>query len=215
LGTPTNQSHGHPESISLPGTELRLAADPVAVRVERHRDWYASHVEGCVFGVGTRSGVADRGRLTEAEALFQRDLKTAEEGEMRRHQATSAWGLGCVSAARGGTVSSIALHQRALAIRRDIEDRLGVIDSLVALAGVIVPEHPAEAAHLVGAATSLRQGTGTVATRRVDAEIAHVEASIEAAIGRLAMVQAEEEGARIGEQAALAAALDLAPGGGG
>ena len=136
------------------------------------------------------------GEPDEAEALFQTDLKSAEEGKMRRHEATSAWGLACVSAARGNTPGSLALHRRALAIRNDLEDRLGVIDSLVALAGVVAPDRPKEAAFLTGAATSLRQRTGTVATPREDAELAHVEASIEAAIGRSAMVQAEEEGAR-------------------
>jgi hypothetical protein len=68
---------------------------------------------------------------------------------------------------------------------------------------------------MTGAASSLRQRTGTVATPREDAELARAQASIEAAIGRSAMVQAEEEGSRIDERAAVAAALDLAPGEGG
>ncbi len=152
----------------------------------------------------------------EAENMFQTDLKVAEEGKMRRHEATSLWGLACVSAAQGNTQRSLALHRRALAIRNDLEDRLGVIESLVALAVVVAPERPKEAAFLTGAATSLRQRTGTIPTPREDVEVAHVEASIEAAIGRSAMVQAEEEGARVGERAAVGAALDLAaPGDGG
>jgi tetratricopeptide (TPR) repeat protein len=155
------------------------------------------------------------GEPDEAEALFQTDLKSAEEGKMRRHEATSAWGLAGVSAARGNTPRSLALHRRALGIRNDLGDRLGVIDSLVALAGVVAPERPKEAALLTGAASSLRQRTGTVATPREDAELAQAQASIEAAIGRSAMVQAEEEGSRIDERAAVAAALDLAPGEGG
>ena len=140
----------------------------------------------------------------ESETLFQADLKSAEEGKMRRHEATSAWGLACVSSARGDTPRSLALHRRALAIRDEIEDRLGVVDSLVAMAGVVAPSRPKEAALLTGAATSLRRRTGSVATPREAAEVAHVESSIEAALDRSAMAQAEEEGARIDEETAVA-----------
>jgi predicted ATPase/class 3 adenylate cyclase/tetratricopeptide (TPR) repeat protein len=196
------------EALDLPEARKR-AEDAMALSALPHPMRCVSL--GWVLGVVSLM----EGELTEAEALFQKDMKTAEEGEMRRHVATSAWGLGCVSAAQEDSVSSLALHQRALAIRKDIEDRLGVIDSLVALAGVIGAEQPDVAAHLTGGATSLRQRSGAVATPREDAEIAQVEASIEAAIGRSAMVRAEEEGARIGEQAALVAALALAPGEGG
>ena len=151
----------------------------------------------------------------ESETLFRADLKSAEEGKMRRHEATSAWGLACVSSARGDTPRSLALHRRALAIRDEIEDRLGVVDSLVAMAGVVAPSRPKEAALLAGAATSLRRRTGSVATPREAAEVAHVEASIEAALDRSAMAQAGEEGARIDEETAVGLALDLAPDGSG
>jgi ATP/maltotriose-dependent transcriptional regulator MalT len=193
------------EALDLPEARKR-AEDAMAVPSLPHPMRRVSL--GWVLGVVSLI----EGELNEAEALFQRDLESAEESELRRHVATSAWVLGCVSAARGDTVSSIALHQQALAIREDIEDRLGVIDSLVALAGVIGPQQPDAAAHLTGAATSVRQRTGTVGTPREDAEIAQVEASIKAVVGRSAMERAEEEGAQIGEEAAVAAALDLAPG---
>ena len=118
------------------------------------------------------------GDLDAAAREFSTDLATAEEAQILRHQADSLWGLARVSAITGGVSQTAGLHQRALALRHRIGDRLGVVDSLVGLATVMGPVEPEGAARLVGAAIALRATTGATPTRREATEVAAALAAI-------------------------------------
>ena len=64
------------------------------------------------------------GDLGVAEREFSNDLALAEEGQIVRHQANSLWGIARVRAAAGAVSQAAELHQRALALRHRIGDRL-------------------------------------------------------------------------------------------
>ena len=148
------------------------------------------------------------GDLGVAEREFSNDLALAEEGQIVRHQANSLWGIARVRAAAGAVSQAAELHQRALALRHRIGDRLGVVDSLVGLATVVAPAEPEGAARLVGAAIALRAQTGAVPTQREAAEIADALAAIgDAADPRLLETA---RSADVDEDAAVAMATGLA-----
>ena len=118
------------------------------------------------------------GDLDVAEREFRVDIEPAEGGQAVRYEANSLWGLARVSADAGRISEAAELHQRALALRHRIGDRLGVVDSFVGLATAVVPVEPEEAARLVGAAGALRAETGATPTQREEAEVAAVLAAI-------------------------------------
>jgi predicted ATPase/class 3 adenylate cyclase len=149
------------------------------------------------------------GDLVAAEREFRTDLESALEGQIIRHQANSLWGMARVSAAAGGVSRAAELHQRALALRHRMGDRLGVVDSFVGLATVVAPAEPEGAARLVGAAIALRAGTGATPTRREAAEVAAALAAIgDVADPRLVEV-AQGAGAELDEDTAVAMAVRL------
>ena len=79
-------------------------------------------------------------------------------------EANSMWGLAEVAAAiRRRTSDALVLHRRALELRRDIGDGLGLTDSLVGLATRWL-ESNRGAARLVSASTAMRD------RRRADAD---------------------------------------------
>ena len=118
------------------------------------------------------------GDLDVAEREFRVDLEPAEGGQAVRYEANSLWGLARVSADAGRISEAAELHQRALALRHRIGDRLGVVDSFVGLAMAVAPVEPEEAARLVGAASALRAETGATPTQREEAEVAAALAAI-------------------------------------
>jgi tetratricopeptide (TPR) repeat protein len=146
------------------------------------------------------------GDVTTAERHFRTDLEQAEHSQLRRHEANSTWGLAQVATVRGMTRDAVALHGRALGQRREMGDRLGVVDSLVGVAGAVAPMEPVGAARLVGAATALRVAVGATATLRETAEMTAVLAAVTDAAG----VDAAEAGRRGGAEMDEDAAVELA-----
>ena len=104
------------------------------------------------------------GDVMEAENHFDSDLRVAESGELVRHVANDLWGLAGVSAARGELSTAAELHGRALRIRHQIGDRLGMAESLVALAGLVLDADPNGAAQLVGIGESYLAAAGAIPT---------------------------------------------------
>ena len=101
------------------------------------------------------------------------------------------------------------LHQRALALRHRMGDRLGVVDSFVGLATAVAPAEPEEAARLVGAAIALRAEIGATPTHREAAEVAAALAAIGKADDPRLMEMAQGAGADVDEDAAVAMAARL------
>lgn len=104
------------------------------------------------------------GRFDEAEQRFSGALRAAERLGSPRPLANHLAGLGEARLAAGDRPDAAARHARALHLRAEMGDRLGVVESLVGVAAVAAPDHPAAAARLLSAATSLRAAAGAVAT---------------------------------------------------
>ena len=144
-----------------------------------------------------------------AERHFRADLDEAVPSQLRRHEANSTCGLARVSAFRGRTRDAVALHTKALDQRRQMGDRLGVVDSLVGLAAAVAPMAPAGAAQLVGAAISLRAGAGATPTPRETAEVTAVLAVVTEAAGPEVAAAGRHAGAEMDEDAAVELAAQL------
>jgi hypothetical protein len=145
-----------------------------------------------------------------AERAFGDDLALAEQGQVVRHQANGLWGIARVRAAAGAVSQAAELHQRALAMRHRIGDRLGVVDSFVGLATVVAPAEPEGAARLLGAAIALRAQTGAVPTQRETGEVDAALAAIGDAPDPGLLERARGAGADLDEDAAVAVAAGLA-----
>ncbi len=128
---------------------------------------------------------------------------------MRRHEANSTWGLARVSTVRGRTRDAVALHRKALEQRRQMGDRLGVVDSLVGLAAAVAPNEPVEAARLAGAAISLRAAVGATPTPRETADVTTVLAEATEAAGPDVAEAGRHAGAEMDEDAAVELAVQL------
>jgi tetratricopeptide (TPR) repeat protein len=151
------------------------------------------------------------GDLDVAEREFRTDLEIAEAGQIVRYEANSLWGLARVSADAGRVGKAVELHQRALALRHRMGDRLGVVDSLVGLATAVAPVEPEGAARLLGAAIALRAETGATPTRREGADVSAALAAIGETDDQRLMEMARGAGADVDEDAAMAVAARLGP----
>ena len=149
------------------------------------------------------------GDLDVAEREFRADLEPDDGGRIVRYEANSLWGLARVSADAGRLSEAAELHQRALALRHRMGDRLGVVDSFVGLATAVAPAEPEEAARLVGAAIALRAEMGATATHREAAEVAAALAAIGKADDPRLMEMAQDASADLDEDAAVAMAARL------
>jgi predicted ATPase/class 3 adenylate cyclase len=188
-----------------PDEAKRLARDAMALSALPHPMRRVSLA--WVLGLATLM----EGDLDAAEREFRADLEAAEAGQIVRHQANSLWGLARASADAGRAGKAVELHQRALALRHRIGDRLGVVDSFVGLATAMAPVEPENAARLLGAAGALRAETGATPTQREEAEVAAALAAIGAAGDPRLMEMAQAVGADVDEDAAMAMAARLDP----
>ncbi len=102
-----------------PDEARRLARDAMALSVLPH----AMRRVSLAWVLGMAALL--KGDLDAAEREFQADLEAAEAGQIVRHQANSLWGLARASADAGRLGKAAELHQRALALRHRIRDRLG------------------------------------------------------------------------------------------
>jgi hypothetical protein len=88
-------------------------------------------------------------------------------------------------------------------------DRLGVAESLLALAGAALPDEPADAVRLLGASSAVLSAIGAVPTPRQEDDLDRAERAAVAAAGEETVATARSEGADLAEGAAIALALDL------
>jgi hypothetical protein len=112
-----------------------------------------------------------RGDPDAAAADFEGGLTFHGGPAGPRPIANSAFGLACVDVARGRSKAGISGHASALRRRHSMGDRLGVAESLMALAAALAPVEPADAARLLGAAVGLLSAVGAVPTPRQEADL--------------------------------------------
>jgi hypothetical protein len=147
------------------------------------------------------------GDMDEAEREFRADLAAAEVAGIVRHEANSAWGLARVVGGAGDAAQAAGLHLRALSLRHEMGDRLGVVDSLVGLAQLVARDEPDGAARVLEAAGALRAASGATPTAREAADVAAARVAIEAAGGPGLLERAS--GAELDAAAAVATAAKL------
>ena len=120
-----------------------------------------------VAPVWVRGAVAlRRGDLDAAARDFESSRTLVGHGQIPRFAANGTFGLACVDAARGRRAAAAAGHGTALRLRHGMGDRLGVAESLLAVATVVEPDDPAEATRLIGAAAALLAAGGALPTPR-------------------------------------------------
>jgi hypothetical protein len=123
--------------------------------------------------------------------------------------ANATAGMAWVDAARGRTREALSGHAKALRLRHRMGDRLGVAESLLALAAAALTTEPAGAARLLGASASLLSAGGAVPTPRQHADLeAALRAAVDAA-GAEAVAVERSAGVALTQQAAVVSALDL------
>lgn len=117
-----------------------------------------------------------RNHAAEAESQFQIDMEQAERMGVSRYEANALWGLAGVAGVRGQMRDAVGRYWQSLELRREIGDRLGVVESLVGLARAASDFEPVAARELIKAADLLRSEAGAVPT---PLEVARVLAATE------------------------------------
>jgi tetratricopeptide (TPR) repeat protein len=153
---------------------------------------------------------ARSGDLDAAERAFRSTLTYRGQPAAPRHVASGRWGLACVSAARGRTGEAAATHGRALELRRRMGDSLEIAESLVGLAALAAPVEPAEAARLLGAVPALLTASGATPTPRFQADLDAALTAAGQADDAARVATANEAGASLSQEDAVAAAASLA-----
>ncbi|HEX2178866.1 MAG TPA: hypothetical protein VHL54_04995 [Actinomycetota bacterium] len=153
-----------------------------------------------------------RGDLESAGRHFTSDLSLSRFAHAPRHEANGSWGLAGVATAAGDLAEAALRHARALQLRRDIGDRLGVADSLVGVAATAAKVDPEASARLVGAASALRTAAGATATLREAADEAAALHAAAGVLGRDRAQAARQAGEALDEEDAVAAAIELCSG---
>lgn len=107
-----------------------------------------------------------RGDADTARTLLDAARTRAHRRGNAEATACSCYHLGQLARTDGDLVTAASLHHEALALRDDLGDRVGVADSLEALAGLALARGSDDkAARLFGAAEALRQATGCAQSR--------------------------------------------------
>ncbi len=148
------------------------------------------------------------GDLDAARRHFLDGLTSARESRYPRHEANNLSGLAGTSAAAGEYRDAADLHGKALRLRRDLGDKLGVVESLVGVAATAAEAEPEAAAHLLAAATSLRIQAGAEPTDHEAALTAAAARRIDGVDRPTAIAEASLDSDPT-EKAAIATALGL------
>ena len=149
------------------------------------------------------------GDLEQARAHYESDLIEAEASLSPRIQAIDLRGLADVAIAESDLARAAALNARALALRIQIGDSLGIANSLegMAAAAVATGGHQ-RAAHLLGAARGLRARLGAPSSPREQREQSPTRAAIADEFG----TDFAERMLSAGQQLTVVEAIDLALG---
>jgi predicted ATPase len=105
------------------------------------------------------------------------------------------------------------LLRQALAIWRDLGDREGILDCLLALAEIATTEDPARAVMLLGAAEALAEATGYQLAPSEPERYQNLLSAMQAALDTEAFMAARRAGAGLNLDAAVDAALSTREGG--
>ena len=150
-----------------------------------------------------------KGDMEQAQAHYQTDLTESEASPSPRIQALALRGLADVAIAESDLSRAAALNARSLALRAQIEDSLGIANSLegVAAAAIAADGHQ-RAARLLGAAQRLRATLGAAASPREERELSPIRTAIADKLG----TDLAERELSAGQQLTTAEAIDLALG---
>ena len=148
-----------------------------------------------------------KGDMEQAQAHYQTDLTEAEASPSPRIQALALRGLADVAIAESDLPRAAALNARSLALRTQIEDSLGIANSLegIAAAAITADGHQ-RAARLLGAAQRLRATLGAAASPREERELSPIRTAIADKLG----TDLAERELSAGQQLTTAEAIDLA-----
>ncbi|MFL6097447.1 MAG: ATP-binding protein [Blastococcus sp.] len=150
-----------------------------------------------------------QGELDAAARDFESLLGFGGRPGAPRFVAHATFGLACVAAARGEMPQALAGFATALRMRHDMGDRLGITESLLALASAVLPAEPADAARLIGASGAVLTAVGAVPTPRQRADLEQAVRRAVDEAGEDVVDRARSEGAGLTEGDAVALALDL------
>ncbi len=156
----------------------RLVEELLALKPLLHTMRRATHY--WVLGELARA----KGDMERARAHYQTDLTEAEASPSPRLQALALRGLADVAIAEGDLSRAAELNARSLALRAQIEDSLGIVNSLegTAAAAVAADGHR-RAARLLGAAQGLRATLGAASSPREERELAPIRTAIADKLG--------------------------------
>jgi predicted ATPase/class 3 adenylate cyclase len=150
-----------------------------------------------------------KGDMEQARAHYQTDLTESEASSSPRIQALALRGLADVAIAESDLSRATALNARSLALRAQIEDSLGIANSLEGIAAAVVAsDGHHRAARLLGAAQRLRATLGAACSPREERELCPIRTAIADKLG----TDLAERELSAGQQLTTAEAIDLALG---
>ena len=181
----------------------RLVEELLALKPLMHTMRRATHC--WVLGEVARA----KGDMEQAQAHYQTDLTESEASPSPRIQALALRGLADVAIAESDLSRAATLNARSLALRAQIEDSLGIANSLEGMAAAaIAADGHQRAARLLGAAQRLRARLGAAASPREERELSPIRTVIADKLG----TDLAERELSVGQQLTTAEAIDLALG---
>jgi predicted ATPase len=180
---------------------VRLVEELLALKPLLHTMRRATH--GWVLGEVARAN----GDMEQARGHYQRDLTEAESSPSPRLEALALRGLADVTLAEGDPSRAAALHARSLALRAQMEDSLGIADSLEGMAAVaIAADRHQSAARMLGAAQGLRARLGAAPSPREERELNPLRTEVADKLG----TDLAERELSAGQRSTVAEAIELA-----
>jgi DNA-binding NarL/FixJ family response regulator len=167
---------------------------------------YHVYLVEALLGLGrTRLALGDVGG---AQAALEESLEEARHGQVRRVEAGALSALGELAWVLGQRRRAMDLHRQSIVLSRDIGNRLGVAESLVALAQHAAANgQPRQATRLLAAAASLRERAGA-ATPVTEARVSErVTTDLRRSLGTASFSAAWAAGAGLSLEQAVTEAL--------
>jgi predicted ATPase/class 3 adenylate cyclase len=149
------------------------------------------------------------GDTDAAERHFQEDLGEGQMMNIPRYQANALWGLAGVSGALGLVGEAATHYEHSLRLRRQIGDRLGVVETLIGLASLASDYEPSKAFELIRAAEALRSDAGAAPTPLDSMRLNAISTRITEAGGET-LGDDQRELSHVDENQAVALATELA-----
>ena len=172
----------------------------------------ARAAEDGVLVAGTLSNLGEvahaRGDRERAEALYEESLAAGRALPNPLAEARALTNLAVVAVETGRHGRAAALHREGLRIYRDLGDRRGIASSLEGL-GAAAVDQPHLAARLYGAASALRDITGSPVPAIEQRAHERGIAAARARLGEAAFAQAWAEGRAADLDAVVAEALSM------